>query len=97
MTWFCNPAFKGQGVIPEPFERLDDLVQDRRKMALQNILREAFNGQTQMNESETEKFIVSFKTEEELADWCWRLLKNEYRVGNAQAVLDMISRHSEEG
>lgn len=95
--WFCNPAFKGQGIIPEGFERLDDLVQGRKKSALQGILREAFIGQTQMPESEVAKFVASLD-EESLADWCWRLLKNEFRssASGAKSVLDLIAKHSQE-
>jgi hypothetical protein len=97
-VWFCNPAFKGQGVIPEAFERLDDLVQGRKKQALVDICHEAFvRHMQQMSESEAMKFIDSLATEEELADWCWRLLKEEFRSGpqGAQVVLDLIAKHAQ--
>lgn len=95
--WYCSPAFKGQGIIPLGFEKLDDLVLGRKKTALAGILREAFARHTQMPEREATKFIASLATEEEFADWCWRLLKDEYRSGlqGAQAVLDLIARHAQ--
>jgi hypothetical protein len=94
-AWFCNPLFKGKGIIPLAFEKLDDLVLGRKKNALQGILREAFVGQTQMPESEVAKFVASLATEEELADWCWRLLKADARA-NAVSVLALIAKHSKE-
>ncbi|MBI4088894.1 hypothetical protein HY415_02255 [Candidatus Kaiserbacteria bacterium] len=96
-VWICSPAFKGQGIIPLGVERLDDLVLGRKKTALQGILREAFTGKTQMPASEVAEFVTSLVTEEELADWCWRLLKTEFKSGpsGAQAVLDLIAKHAQ--
>ena len=93
--WFCNPAFKGQGIIPEGFERLDDLVQGRKKIVLEGICREAFARHMQMPESEATKFVASLD-EGSLADWCWRLLKEEYRssASGERSVLDLIAKHA---
>jgi len=95
--WYCNPDFKGQGIIPLAFERLDDLVLGRKRSALEGILREAFARHTEVPESEVTKFVDSLATEAELADWCWRLLKEEFRSGpqGAQAVLDLIAKHAQ--
>lgn len=95
--WICNPDFKGLGIIPEGFEKLDDLVLGRKKTALQGILCEAFEGQTRMPKSEVTKFVTSLKTEEELADWCWRLLKEDFRGGKATDVLALIKKWSQNG
>lgn len=96
-VWICNPAFKGQGIIPLGFEKLDDLVLGRKKNVLEGICREAFIGQTQMPESEVAKFVASLESEERLADWCWRLLKDEFRSGpqGARSVLDLIAKHAQ--
>ena len=39
MPFYVNRAYKGMGVIPPLFERLDDLIAEGRKDVLQNMLR----------------------------------------------------------
>ena len=95
MVWFCNPAFKGLGIIPEAFEKLDDLVQARRADALRKILIEAFasSADYKMPDDQARQFADMLQTPEELADWCWRVLKVDWKAGNQQKVLDLIARH----
>ncbi len=94
MIWFCNPNFKGQGIIPLPFERLDDLVLARNEDALRRILEAALVASPEYSGLAGTGLPSQLGTAEELADWCWRVLKERAKSGKEgeKEVLALIER-----
>jgi len=74
MSWYVNPDFKGQGIIPPLHERLDDLVQAGNKPVLQNVLRRTL-AMMGHKSAEIEEWIAKDEPAETLAHHCALFLK----------------------